>query len=392
MIEVINLTKTYGDHTVVKNLSFVIEPGKIYGFLGPNGAGKSTTMNMITGCLAPTAGRVLIDGVDISEDAVNAKKKIGYLPEIPPLYPDMTPEEYLSFVGEAKGLRGRELYEQVCAVMEETDLLAMRNRLIKNLSKGYKQRVGIAQAMLGDPELIILDEPTVGLDPRQIAEIRSLIRRLGKTRTVILSSHILAEISAVCDHVMILKEGELIASDTLDNIRREHSPDNRLLLTVRANPDAITSILSGLPAVLSYRTAKNPEEPNLYDVQIEVEEGRDIRETLFFAFADRRFAVRHLAKVSLSLEEIFLQMTEADYTDEDDEPLWDDEEEEEDEDEEETPAVFAEHRDASPEPTEKPSRFGRRPSRTKQTAEEYRPLFGGRQPASEAEEEEEEKE
>lgn len=406
MIQVTHLKKTYGDHTVVKDLSFTIAPGKIYGFLGPNGAGKSTTMNMITGCLAPTSGQVLIDGIDIFEDAVTAKKKIGYLPEIPPLYPDMTPEEYLSFVGEAKGLRGQELAEQVYAAMEETDIVLMRNRLIKNLSKGFRQRVGIAQAMLGNPQLIILDEPTVGLDPRQITEIRALIRRLGKTRTVILSSHILAEISAVCDHVMILKEGELIASDTLDNIRRQHTPDNLLTMTVRANPDAIDAILSTIPAVLSHKTTRNPEEANLYDVQIETEPGKDIRETLFFAFADRRFAVRNLAKVSLSLEEIFLQMTEGDYADPDDEESFDEDEEDtisplsfasaaaeaptsegtnrgerpsseaentaENTSRAEAPRVESSRGEAS-----RPTPFGRRPRRTKQAAEDYRPLFGG---------------
>jgi len=319
LIEVKNLTKRYGDHTVVNHLSFTIEPGKIYGFLGPNGAGKSTTMNMITGCLAPTDGQVLIDGHDIQEDAVAAKRKIGYLPEIPPVYPDMTPEEYLSFVAAAKGIRSAAIAEQVFRVMEETDILDMRNRLIKNLSKGYKQRVGIAQAMLGDPQLIILDEPTVGLDPRQITEIRELILRLGKTRTIILSSHILAEVQAVCDHVMIINRGNLVASDTLENIRRENTPDNRINLTVRANPQAIEEILRTVSQVLSFDIVKNDSEPNLYDVSVEVEEDADIREKLFFAFADKRYAVRRLAKAELSLEEIFLMLTEAVYTDEDDE-------------------------------------------------------------------------
>ncbi|MBQ4064471.1 MAG: ABC transporter ATP-binding protein [Clostridia bacterium] len=339
MIEVKNLTKRYGDHTVVNHLSFTIEPGKIYGFLGPNGAGKSTTMNMITGCLAPTDGQVLIDGHDIQEDAVAAKRKIGYLPEIPPVYPDMTPEEYLSFVAAAKGIRSAAIAEQVFRVMEETDILDMRNRLIKNLSKGYKQRVGIAQAMLGDPQLIILDEPTVGLDPRQITEIRELILRLGKTRTIILSSHILAEVQAVCDHVMIINRGNLVASDTLENIRRENTPDNRINLTVRANPQAIEEILRTVSQVLSFDIVKNDSEPNLYDVSVEVEEDTDIREKLFFAFADKRYAVRRLAKAELSLEEIFLMLTEAVYTDEDGEDEEaddaDDYEDEDDDDDEE---------------------------------------------------------
>jgi ABC-2 type transport system ATP-binding protein len=338
VIEVKNLTKTYGENTVVNHLNFTIQPGKIYGFLGPNGAGKSTTMNMITGCLAPTEGQVLIDGHDILEDAVAAKRKIGYLPEIPPVYPDMTPEEYLCFVAEAKGIRPAAIAEQVNRVMAETDITDMRHRLIKNLSKGYRQRVGIAQAMLGDPRLIILDEPTVGLDPRQITEIRDLILRLGKTRTIILSSHILAEVSAVCDQVMIINRGNLVASDTLENIHRQNSPQNRLDLTVRANPKAIEEILKTVSQVLSFEIAVNPDEPNLYDVEIEVEEGIDIREKLFFAFADKRYAVRRLAKSELSLEEIFLMLTDAGYTadekDEDDDTADAEEDEEDDEDDE----------------------------------------------------------
>lgn len=319
MIEVKNLTKTYGDHTVVNHLNFKIEPGKIYGLLGPNGAGKSTTMNMITGCLAPTEGQVLIDGHDILSDAVAAKRKIGYLPEIPPVYPDMTPEEYLRFVAEAKGIRHADLWDQVYRVMEETDILDMRHRLIKNLSKGYKQRVGIAQAMLGDPQLMILDEPTVGLDPRQIIEIRDLIQRLGQTRTIILSSHILAEVATVCDQVMIINRGKLVAFDTLENIRRENTPENRIEMTVRANPEAIETVLKDIVNVLSFAITVNSDEPNLYDVSMEVKEGADIREKLFFAFADKRYAVRRLAKAALSLEEIFLQLTEAGYGDDEDE-------------------------------------------------------------------------
>ncbi|MBE6622160.1 MAG: ABC transporter ATP-binding protein [Ruminococcaceae bacterium] len=317
MIEVRNLTKTYGDNTVVDHLNFTIEPGKIYGFLGPNGAGKSTTMNMITGCLAPTEGQVLIDGHDVLTDAVAAKREIGYLPEIPPLYPDMTPEEYLRFVAEAKGLRGEALWDQVYRVMEETDILDMRNRLIKNLSKGYKQRVGIAQAMLGEPKLIILDEPTVGLDPRQITEIRELILRLGQTRTIVLSSHILAEVSAVCEQVMIINRGRLVASDTLENIRRDNTPENRVEMTVRADADAVKAVLTGMAEVLSFTSAESVDEPGLRDVSIDVLEGADIREALFFAFAEKGYAVRRLAKAELSLEEIFLQLTDSGYREDD---------------------------------------------------------------------------
>ena len=311
MIEVRNLTKKYGGNTVVNHLNFTIEPGKIYGFLGPNGAGKSTTMNMITGCLAPTEGQVLIDGHDILDDALAAKRCIGYLPEIPPVYPEMTPEEYLCFVAEAKGIKPSAVFEEVYRVMEETDITDMKDRLIKNLSKGYRQRVGIAQAMLGEPKLIILDEPTVGLDPRQISGIRELIAKLGQSRTIILSSHILAEVSAVCDHVMIINRGNLVASDTLENIRRDNTPENRISMTVRANPDGIDSIMRSIPGIISYDISANPEEANIYDIEIDVEKNADIREKLFFAFAKSSFAVRKLAKTELSLEEIFFRLTDA---------------------------------------------------------------------------------
>ncbi|MBQ7603573.1 MAG: ABC transporter ATP-binding protein [Clostridia bacterium] len=309
LIEVRNLTKVYGDHVAVNDLSFTIEQGKIYGFLGPNGAGKTTTMNMITGCLAPTAGEVLIDGADIFVDAVKAKKHIGYLPEIPPVYPDMTPLEYLKFVGRAKGIRAADLTEKVFDVMEETGITDMRDRLIKHLSKGYRQRVGIAQAMLGDPELIILDEPTVGLDPRQIIEIRELISELGKTRTIILSSHILAEVQAVCDHVMILNEGRLVASDTLENIRKDNTPENAVLLTVRSNPESIKKTVESVPGVTGCDIVPGKGD-NLYDVRVEAEEGADLTESLFRAFASGGFAVLRLTREEPSLEEVFIRLTE----------------------------------------------------------------------------------
>ena len=313
MIEVKGLTKKYGDNTVVNGISFVIESGKIYGFLGPNGAGKSTTMNMITGCLAPTDGEILIDGVSIFDDPIGVKKKVGYLPENPPVYPDMTPYEYLTFVASAKGLRGKEINEQVVSVMRETNILPMKDRLIKNLSKGYRQRVGIAQAMLGDPQVIILDEPTVGLDPKQITEIRELIAELGETRTVILSSHILAEVSAVCDEVMIINRGNLIASDTLENIRRDNSPENSLVLTVRAEDQALVALLDSFgDDIVDYVITDSTEEGCL-DVSIEAAADTDIREALYFALAKAGIAVRRLAKHSPSLEEIFLSLTDVVY-------------------------------------------------------------------------------
>ena len=211
MIEVKHLTKLYGEHTAVSDLSFTTEDGRIYGFLGPNGAGKSTTMNIMTGCLAATSGDVRIDGHDIFEDANEAKKLIGYLPEQPPLYIDSTPREYLQFVAEAKRVAKSDIKRQIAQVMEVTQITDVADRLIRNLSKGYRQRVGVAQALLGSPQLIILDEPTVGLDPAQVIELRRLIRELGRTHTVILSSHILSEVKAVCDKALILSQGHLAA-------------------------------------------------------------------------------------------------------------------------------------------------------------------------------------
>lgn len=377
MIEVRNLTKKYGGNTVVNHLSFTIEPGKIYGFLGPNGAGKSTTMNMITGCLAPTEGQVLIDGHDIFDDAIAAKRCIGYLPEIPPVYPEMTPEEYLRFVAEAKGIKPSAVFEEVYRVMEETDITDMKDRLIKNLSKGYRQRVGIAQAMLGEPKLIILDEPTVGLDPRQISGIRELIAKLGQSRTIILSSHILAEVSAVCDHVMIINRGNLVASDTLENIRRDNTPENRISMTVRANPDGIDSILRSLPGVISYDISANPEEANIYDIEIDVEKNVDIREKLFFAFAQKNFAVRKLAKTELSLEEIFFRLTDASN-------VYDEEDGENDGGEDEEIHHTSDHDDYDDGDGEEPDTDDE-----DDDGGDYVPLFGGKRDDDEEEEDDE---
>ncbi len=307
MIEVRNLTKCYGGNIAVDNISFDIEPGHIYGFLGPNGAGKSTTMNMITGCLAPTLGEVRIDGKDILKDAKNAKKLIGYLPEIPPVYPELTPLEYLLFVAEAKGVKGTERYDQVFSAMEETDLIHVKDRLIKNLSKGYKQRVGIAQAMLGSPKLIILDEPTVGLDPKQITEIRGLIKRLGETRTIILSSHILSEVSAVCDRVMMIAGGRLIAFDTLENIRKQNSVQNHLLISAKADRELVCDVLSGFEQINIVSVTENGDVTN---AEIELLGDEEIEEKLFFAFAKRNVALIRLASREDSLEEVFLRMTD----------------------------------------------------------------------------------
>ena len=234
MIEVRHLSKRYGTHLAVDDLSFSIDRGVVYGFLGPNGAGKSTTMNIMTGCLGATEGEVLIDGHNVAEEPMEAKKHIGYLPELPPLYGDMTPEEYLHFVARAKGLRREESARQIETVMEKTRIADVRKRLIRNLSKGYRQRVGIAQALLGNPEVIILDEPTVGLDPAQIIEIRELIRELGKEHTLVLSSHILSEVQAVCDSILILSKGRLVACDTAENLTKLMRGRENLRLLTRA--------------------------------------------------------------------------------------------------------------------------------------------------------------
>lgn len=307
MIEVKHLVKRYGDFEAVRDVSFTVEKGRIYGFLGPNGAGKSTTMNIITGCLAATEGEVTIGGYDIYEDPVEAKACIGYLPEIPPLYTDMTPDEYLTFVGRAKGLRGEALEKAVDKVIAKTSLTPMRDRLIKNLSKGYKQRVGIAQAILGDPEIIILDEPTVGLDPLQIIEIRDLIRELGRDHTVILSSHILTEISAVCDYVIIIAEGRIVASDTIENLTKLNEGKSYIDLDVRGSVEAVEAVAGKLTGVASWKTTAGEGKTHL---RLEVEGKDDIRDSVFFTFAERRLPIIAMQYEEVTLEKVFLQLTE----------------------------------------------------------------------------------
>ena len=309
MIEVKHLTKKYGSGVAVSDLSFKVESGKIYGFLGPNGAGKSTTMNIIAGCLAPTEGQVLIGGYDICEESDEAKRLIGYLPEQPPLYPDMTPEEYLTFVGRAKGLRGAELHEEIEYVMDATCIGGMRSRLIKNLSKGYKQRVGIAQAMLGSPEIIILDEPTVGLDPRQIIYIRSLIKKLGERHTVILSSHILSEISAVCDYVMIISHGKLVASSPIDDLGSALGEEKATEITVRGSVTQLSALLESIDAVDGYEIDPTDED-GVLNARLTTEDEGALREQLFTALAGAGMTVYRIQPVTGTLEEMFLRLTQ----------------------------------------------------------------------------------
>lgn len=307
MIEVQNLVKRYGSVTAVDDLSFTIEKGRIYGFLGPNGAGKSTTMNILTGCLGATEGTVKIDGHDIFEEPIAAKKCIGYLPEMPPLYTDMTPDEYLRFVLQAKGVPKDQWETQLAAAMDKTQIAPVRGRLIRNLSKGYRQRVGIAQALLGNPEVIILDEPTVGLDPAQIIEIRELIRTLGQDHTVILSSHILPEVSAICDHIMIIAHGRLVASDTPENLEKLFAGNATVAVEASASEAECRAILAP-HTDLGEVTYKALDEGHTR-ITIASEGEQDAREALFFAFADARKPILEMTRVRASLEDIFLELT-----------------------------------------------------------------------------------
>lgn len=308
MIEVTNLTKRYGSHVAVNHLSFRVEKGQIYGFLGPNGAGKSTTMNILTGYLAPTEGTVTIGGTDIQKEPEEAKKKIGYLPEIPPLYTEMTVEEYLKFAAELKKLPRAERKEQVEQVMEMTQITDMRGRLIRNLSKGYRQRVGLAQAILGNPEVIILDEPSVGLDPKQIIEIRDLIRKLGENHTVILSSHILSEVSAVCDHIMIISHGQLVASDSPEGLQKLMSGTPELLLTVKGDYEAVKDALAEAADVDIVENLGETEE-HCVKIRITAKENADIREDVFYVLAAAKLPILEMNKEQKSLEDIFLELT-----------------------------------------------------------------------------------
>lgn len=308
MIEVSNLTKKYGDHIAVDDLSFRVEKGQIYGFLGPNGAGKSTTMNIMTGYLAATKGTVTINGKDIMKEPEEAKKCIGYLPELPPLYLDMTVKEYLRFVAELKKVPAKERETQIAAVMEMTQITDMQRRLIKNLSKGYKQRVGLAQAIIGYPEVIILDEPTVGLDPKQIIEIRDLIRKLGENHTVILSSHILSEVSAVCDHIMIISHGKLVASDSPEGLQKLMSGSAELMLTVKGSFEMAQEVLEKLSEVQTVELTSE-EKDGVVGLRVIAAEEADAREAAFYALAEARLPIMSMHLVTKSLEDIFLELT-----------------------------------------------------------------------------------
>lgn len=309
MIEINHLVKKYEEHVAVDDLTLTVEPGKIYGFLGPNGAGKSTTMNMITGYLGATSGEVKINGHDIFADPQEAKKCVGYLPEIPPLYTEMTVREYLDFVAELKGLDKKVRKTQTEEIMELTHTKEVSERLIRNLSKGYRQRVGFAQAIMGYPDVIILDEPTVGLDPKQIIEVRELIKELGKKHTVILSSHILTEISAVCDHVFILSKGKLVASDSTEHLLERMSGAQEIALLVKDKEQRMEELLKELPGVAEVsREPGEAAEEVLFHVT--AERGEDIREALFHACAKEEIPVLEMHTETKSLEDVFLELTD----------------------------------------------------------------------------------
>lgn len=310
MIEVKHLTRRYGSTVAVDDVSFVVESGAICGLLGPNGAGKSTTMNIMTGCLAATDGEVRYDGLEIYADKDKVKPRLGYLPEQPPLYDEMTVWEYLEFVGRAKGLSHLEVGEEAKRVSFACGLGDVIGRLIKNLSKGYKQRVGIAQALMGDPDIIILDEPTVGLDPIQIIEIRDLVKRLGECHTVIVSSHILSEIRALCDHIVIISKGRVVANDTPENLEQLFAGSSATIATVQASENTALSIISALPHIDTISCSPTAEE-GIIDVRIEVVNDADIRGDVSRAFAEHGVPLLRMVTSRASLEDVFIELATA---------------------------------------------------------------------------------
>lgn len=307
MIEVQNLSKHYGDKKAVDNISFKAQDGEILGFLGPNGAGKSTTMNILTGYISSTSGKAMIDGIDILEDPIKAKSKIGYLPELPPLYMDMTVKEYLNFIYDLKKckLPRNTHLKDICSLVKIDHVY---KRLIRNLSKGYRQRVGLAQALVGNPNVLILDEPTVGLDPKQIIEIRTLIKKLGRNHTVILSSHILSEVQAVCDKIVVINEGKIVADDTEDNLSQKLSSDHRLTVRIEGEQNKVTKLIESIKNVEKVDIgAKHGEDT--FEYRVEAKEGTDIRKELFLACAKSGYIILEMKSSELTLEDIFLRLT-----------------------------------------------------------------------------------
>ena len=309
MIEVKNLTKRYGRHVALDNISFTVEDGEILGFLGPNGAGKTTTMNIMTGYIATTEGEVFINGTEIVAEPEKAKANIGYLPDTPPVYGDMRVDEYLRFVADIKKVKSAERKQMLADIKRVVRIEDMSSRLIKNLSKGYRQRVGLAQAMIGYPKVIIMDEPTVGLDPKQIIEMRDVVRKLGKKHTVILSSHILQEVSAVCDRVMIINKGRIVASDTTERLSSNIAKGgNTMQVRVKGEKAKIMKALEGYPVIRSVKEDAS-REPGTFDFHLSGEGNFDIREAIFFCMSANNFPILMMKSLDLTLEEIFLQIT-----------------------------------------------------------------------------------
>ncbi len=311
MITVEHLTKYYGDHLAVDDLSFEIDEGHVYGFLGPNGAGKSTTMNIMTGCLSATAGSIRIDGYDIFEQPQQAKRLIGYLPEQPPLYMSESPMEYLHFVGEAKGLRGADLKEQVQEVVKLTGIESVAHRRISDLSKGYKQRVGIAQALLGNPRVIILDEPTVGLDPIQIIEIRDLIRELGQNHTVIFSSHILSEVQTICDQILMIAHGKLVAFGAPEELERQFSASGEIEVMADTDTQELEQVLASVDLVSDFRVDVLPSGYSTAHIKTEHDDIYAVSGAVFHACANAGLTLLEMSVKKANLEEMFLELASA---------------------------------------------------------------------------------
>lgn len=309
MIEITELTKTYGNKRGINSISFTINEGEIVGFLGPNGAGKTTTMNIITGYLSANSGVARVAGVDVLEDPIRAKSHIGYLPEQPPLYPDMTVDEYLAFIYGLKSVKGVPRDGHISEIVELVGLKDHRKRLTRNLSKGYRQRVGLAQALVGNPDVLILDEPTVGLDPKQIIEIRNVIKGLGKDRTIILSTHILQEVEAICERVLVINEGDIVADNTVDNLSALVTGDRKLSVRIAGPKDAVRRVLRGVDGIM-YAEAGPQAEPGAYDYVIEARPNVDVRKPMFTALARAGYPILQLKSLDLSLEDVFITLTQ----------------------------------------------------------------------------------
>lgn len=306
MIQVSNLCKSYGSKVAISDVTFDVKPGEILGFLGPNGAGKTTTMRILCGYLPPTSGTVMVAGHDVFTESLKVRQKIGYLPESVPLYPEMTVESYLTFMAQIRGVPRRERRDRVAQVMKRCHVDDVRSTLIGRLSRGYRQRVGIAQALVHDPPVLVLDEPTVGLDPKQITDTRQLIKSLGSSHTILLSTHILPEVSMTCNRVVIVNEGRVIAEDTPDNLTRRLRGSERVALEVRGPADQVRAVLAGLPNVLNVEVVVQDGRPRFY---VDCAVGQDVREDLAAAIVGNGWGLLELRSIGMSLEEVFLKLT-----------------------------------------------------------------------------------